>query len=138
MFFGALFGGAKAENVAILARIGRILGILATLRDDIIDVFDIDELRQRIAAQDLPLPLIFAMRNKKTEKAAMTLISKQKLTKIDVASLVDLTVNSEPVAQLKNTMEQLINEGVELTRKLEEPKLQNTLRSLLAFMLEDL
>jgi geranylgeranyl pyrophosphate synthase len=36
MHFGALFGGGEDADVEVLARIGRILGILATLRDDLI------------------------------------------------------------------------------------------------------
>jgi geranylgeranyl pyrophosphate synthase len=63
MYLGALFGGGKDAEVDVLARVGRILGILATLRDDLIDVFDIEELRQRISVQDLPLPLLFAIQD---------------------------------------------------------------------------
>ena len=59
MYLGALFGGGKKEEIEVLAKIGRILGILATLRDDLVDVFDIEELNMRLAVKDLPLPLIF-------------------------------------------------------------------------------
>ena len=138
MYFGALFGGAKEADLSVLARIGRILGVLATLRDDMIDVFDIEELRQRIAVQDLPLPLIFAMNEQKVEKTAMELISKQKLTESAVATLVDLTMESKPAAELKNSMRLLIDEGLDLSSKLSEAKLQSKIQALLKFMLEDL
>jgi geranylgeranyl diphosphate synthase type II len=138
MYLGALFGGAKDVDAAFLARIGRILGILITLREDIIDVFDIEELRQRIMVQDLPLPLILAMKDQKIKERADAIISKPRLTKYDVAELVDLTIESPPVAVLKNAMQQLIAEGLNLSSKLPETKLTNKLCDLLKFMLEDL
>jgi geranylgeranyl pyrophosphate synthase len=138
MYIGALFGGGKDADVAVLARVGRILGILATLRDDLIDVFDTEELRQRISAQDLPLPLIFAMQDQKTKEKVMAILSKPNITKSKVATLVDLTIESEPVVQMKKRMQLLIGEGLSLTNKLPIGKLQNKLQALLAFMLEDL
>ncbi|MDX1814139.1 MAG: polyprenyl synthetase family protein, partial [Candidatus Bathyarchaeia archaeon] len=68
MYLGALVGGGEDAEVEALSKIGRTLGILATLRDDLIDVFDIEELNQRIAVNDLPLPLIFAIQNHDAEE----------------------------------------------------------------------
>jgi geranylgeranyl pyrophosphate synthase len=138
MYIGALFGGGKDADVAVLARIGRILGILATLRDDLIDVFDIEELRQRISVQDLPLPLIFAMQDREVKEQVTAILSKPKITKSNIATLVDLTVESEPVVQMKKHMQLLIGEGLSLTNKLPIVKLQSKLQALLSFMLEDL
>jgi geranylgeranyl pyrophosphate synthase len=138
MHFGALFGGGKDTDIEVLARIGRILGILATLRDDLIDVFDIEELRQRISVQDLPLPLLFAMQDQEAKEKTMNILSKSKITKSDVAMLVDFTLESKPVVQLKNAMQLLIEEGLNLTNKLPTTKLRSKLHALLSFMLEDL
>jgi geranylgeranyl pyrophosphate synthase len=138
MHFGALFGGGKDADVKVLARVGRILGILATLRDDLIDVFDIEELRQRIAVQDLPLPLIFAMQDQKTKGKIMDILSKPKITKSDVATLVDSTLESESIVELRKHMQLLIREGLSLPNKLSKKKLQNKLQAILSFMLEDL
>ena len=138
MHFGALFGGGKDADVAVLARIGRILGILATLRDDLIDVFDIEELRQRISVQDLPLPLMFAMQDQKIKGKVRVILSKAKITKSDVATLVDFTIESDTNVQMKNTMQLLIEEGLHLTNKLPKKKLLTKLQVILAFMLEDL
>jgi geranylgeranyl pyrophosphate synthase len=138
MHFGALFGGGEDADVEVLARIGRILGILATLRDDLIDVFDIKELRQRISVQDLPLPLLFAMQDQKTIEKVINILSKSKITKSDVATIVDFTIEAEPVVQLKNRMQLLIEEGLNLTNKLLTTKLRSKLHALLSFMLEDL
>ena len=138
MHFGALFGGGKDADVKVLTRIGRILGILATLRDDLIDVFDIEELRQRISVQDLPLPLLFAMQDQEAKEKTINILSKSKITKSDVAMLVDFTLEAAPIVQLKNRMQLLIEEGLNLTNKLLTTKLQSKLQALLSFMLEDL
>jgi geranylgeranyl pyrophosphate synthase len=138
MHLGALFGGGKDAEVEVLARVGRILGILATLRDDLIDVFDIEELRQRISVQDLPLPLLFAMQDQKAKGKVRNIISKPKITKSDVATLVDFTLEAKTVVQLKNQMQFLIEEGLALTNNLPNVKLKSKIQSLLSFMLEDL
>jgi geranylgeranyl pyrophosphate synthase len=138
MHLGALFGGGKDVEVDVLARVGRILGILATLRDDLIDVFDIEELRQRISVQDLPLPLIFAMQDQEAKGKVMNILSKPKITKSDVAELVDFTLKATSVVQLKDKMQLLIGEGLNLTNNLPKAKLRSKLQALLSFMLEDL
>jgi geranylgeranyl pyrophosphate synthase len=138
MHFGALFGGGEDAEVEVLARVGRILGILATLRDDLIDVFDIGELRQRISVQDLPRPLLFAMQDQETKGKIMNILSKPKITNSGVATLVDFTLEAKSVVQLKNQMQLLIGEGLTLTNSLPKIKLRSKIQSILSFMLEDL
>jgi len=138
MHLGALFGGGEDAEVEVLTKLGRTLGILATLRNDLIDVFDIEELRQRISVQDLPLPLIFAMQDQETKGKIMNIISKPKITKSDVAKLVDFTLDAKPVVKLKEKMQLLIKNGLTLTNNFPNAKRRNKLKALLSFMLEDL
>ncbi|MCW4044293.1 MAG: polyprenyl synthetase family protein [Candidatus Bathyarchaeota archaeon] len=138
MHFGALFGGGKDAEIAVLSRIGRILGILATLRDDLVDVFDIEELRQRISVQDLPIPLLFAMQDQEAKDKLVDILSKPKISKSDVATLVDITLTAPPVVHLKNQMRLLIEEGSNLTNRLPKKESRCKLQAILSFMLEDL
>lgn len=138
MMFGAFFGGGDEDEVANLAKLGRIIGILCILRDDVVDVFDIEELRQRITVQDLPLPLHFAMQDDKINPRVNTLLSRPKITRRAVAELVDLTLQSEPVEKLKKKMRLLIEEGLTLLKNLKKRKLARNLQAVLTFMLEDL
>lgn len=137
MYLGAVFGGGEDNEVQTLAKVGRTLGVLATLRDDLIDVFDIEELSQRIAVNDLPLPLIFAMQDPDAKEKAGKIISKPKMTDDDVAELVDITLAAKPVLELKEKMQLLINDGYNLTNKLPNKKVVK-LHALLSFMIEDL
>lgn len=136
MYLGALFGGGEDVEVEVLAKLGRILGTLVIVRQEFIDVFDIDELRQRIYVQDLPPPLLFAMRNQKTKRKVVNIISKPKLTKGDISDLVDATFEAMPVLKLKDKMQLLVEKGLLLTNNF--PKLRSKLQTLLSVMLEDL
>ena len=138
MMFGALFGGGDENEVETLAKLGRIIGILVILRDDLVDIFDIQELRQRIGVHDLPLPLLFAMQDDKINPEVMSILSKPKLTSRAVAELVDLILETEPVKELKEKMQLLIEEGLTLLKKLKKRKLARSLQTILTFMLEDL
>ena len=138
MYLGALFGGGKSTEIESLARIGRILGILATLRDDLIDVFDIEELNTRLSVNDLPLPLIFAMKNREVQEMANKIISKPRLSDQDIAELVDATLEAKPVIELKEKMKKMINTGLNLSEKLPESTNRDKIQVLLSFMLEDL
>jgi geranylgeranyl pyrophosphate synthase len=138
MHFGALFGGGEGSEVEVLTKLGRILGILATLRNDLIDVFDIEELRQRIFVQDLPLPLIFAMQDQETRRKVMNITSKPKITKSDIGELVDVTLDAKLIIKLKERMQLLIENGLRFTTNFPNVKLRNKLKAFLSFMLEDL
>ena len=138
MYLGALFGEGKENEVEILGKIGRILGIIGTLRDDLIDVFDIEELSARLAVNDPPIPLIFAMLDTKNSQAIKRIISKKKLTKKEAAKLWYITLESKPVLRIKQEMKSLIKNGLELTENLSKINQRIKLQVLLSNMLEDL
>ena len=138
LMLGATFGGGSQEEVAYLARLGRILGILATLRDDLVDVFDIEELNQRIAVKDLPLPLLFALKDKKTSSSTAAILSKPKITENEIAELVNFTLEAKPVVEMKGRMQLLVEEGLALLNKLPREKLRSKLQTFVSVMLEDL
>jgi len=138
MYLGALFGGGKKTEIESLAKIGRILGILATLRDDLIDVFDIEELNTRLSVNDLPLPLIFAMEDQKVQKKTSRIMAKPCLTDQDIVELVDATLEAKPVIELKEKMKKLINKGLRLTETLPVSITRSKIQLILSFMLEDL
>lgn len=138
MYLGALFGGGKEAEVNTLAKLGRIVGILGTLREEFIDIFEIEELCQRLSVQDLPLPLSFAMQDYKAKRKVLNIISKPKITKKDVNRLIDITFETEHVVKLKEKMRLLIENGKSLISNLPKIGIQHNLHCLLSFMLEDL
>jgi geranylgeranyl pyrophosphate synthase len=137
-YLGALFGGGKDAEVELLAKLGRIIGILVMLREEFIDIFEIEELCQRILVHDLPIPLLFAMQDRKAKRKVTEIISKPKITQNDVDQLLDSTLEATPVVKLKEKMQTLIEEGLYLKDYLPNSKLRSQIQVLLSFMLEDL
>jgi geranylgeranyl diphosphate synthase, type I len=137
MYLGAVLGRGTDNEVKIIAKVGRTLGILATLRDDLIDVFDIEELSQRVAVNDLPLPLIFAMQDPSAKEKIENILSKPKMTEDDVSELVDITLTAKPVKELTEKMQSLIKAGLVMTSQLTNRKTAK-LHAFLSFMMEDL
>lgn len=138
MYLGALFGGGKKSEVEKLCKIGRIIGTIGTLRDDLIDVFDIEELGTRLAINDHPMPLIFAMQDIKISQKTKNIISKKKLTNQDAAKLWYFTLKSKPVLRIKQKMKSLIKNGLDLTEKLSHINQRSKIQVILSNMLEDL
>ena len=135
---GALFGGAGEVEIKLAAKLGRILGTLIMLREEFVDIFEIEELTQRIAVQDLPLPIIAALQEEDTKIKILKILSKPNKTDADVRALLKITLKSKPVIEVKNNMQLLMGKGISLLKKLPSEKLRGTLQSLLSFMLEDL
>jgi geranylgeranyl pyrophosphate synthase len=138
IYLGALFCKARDPEIATLSRLGRILGILVTLREEFIDVFEAEELRQRLFAKDLPLPLLSAMLDQKLKEKILKITSKKKLGSKDADSLLSLVIEAEPVMNIKRRMQLLVEEGLSLSSKLTQTKQQTRLQAILSFMLEDL
>jgi geranylgeranyl pyrophosphate synthase len=135
---GAIYGGANNSELELFARLGRILGILVLLRDELVDIFDVEELRQRLPVNDLPLPLLLVMQKNSKQSEINSILSKTKITKSGVSKLVDLTFDSEPVIEMKKKMQLLIGEGLDLLNKLPKKKPLAKFQAIVSFMLEDL
>jgi geranylgeranyl pyrophosphate synthase len=59
---GAIVAGADEKTIAAFGEYGRLLGIIAILRDDIEDTFnDLDEFKSRLLNESLPLPVLFSL-----------------------------------------------------------------------------
>ncbi|MEM2969888.1 MAG: polyprenyl synthetase family protein [Candidatus Bathyarchaeia archaeon] len=138
MRLGALFGRGRDSEVKTLTKLGRIIGTLVMLREEFIDIFEIEELSQRIITHDLPVPLLFTMQNHEAKIKITKIISKPKITQRDVDKLVDLTLETIPVIKLKEKMQTLIDNGLNLLNSLPDQKVKNQFKVLLPFMLEDL
>jgi hypothetical protein len=68
----------------------------------------------------------------------MNIIVKPRITKSDVAELVDFTFEATPVVKLKGKMQLSIDKGLTLVNNFPKAKLRSKLQALLSVMLEDL
>lgn len=135
---GAVLGGGTLEEIDALGRYGRILGVLMTIRDEFIDTFEPDELRNRAENECLPLPILCAFKNDKTKSKLLCLLKKRKLNENDAYRVVEIISNTKEVQQLKKQMRLLIRNGIESLQFGKVRRMKKELRQLLLSTIDDL
>ena len=58
---GGILGSGSEKEIAALGEYGRCIGTASLLRDELIDLLELDTLRHRMENESLPLPLIYAL-----------------------------------------------------------------------------
>jgi geranylgeranyl diphosphate synthase type I len=84
---GGILGHGSQSEINILGKIGRILGMISLLRDEIIDMLEFNVLKHRIMHESLPLPVIYAGQKADVRSEIISLISKRKPTIKDMQKL---------------------------------------------------
>ena len=138
MYIAAIIGGGSRLEVEALARYGRILGTLATLREEFVDIFEIEELNQRIKAEAFPIPVLYALQDKVLRKKIKKIMEKGELNSEDIEELLDFVLSSKPVAILRKRMLDLVNQASEETAIIPNKRAGVLLRRMAASTLEDL
>ncbi len=138
MHIAALIAGGSEKKVGVLKEYGRSIGILATLREEFVDVFEGEELSRRVRDETLPLPLIFALQDPKLKERIMKILKKKKIGSVDIDELASIVLDMGPVHKLKKRMEKMRRRAIILAHQTEYRKSQTLLRSLAQSMLEDL
>jgi geranylgeranyl pyrophosphate synthase len=138
MRIAALFGGGSPKEAETLARYGRILGTLATLREEFIDLFEVEELNQRLKGEAFPIPLLYALQDKESRGKIKEIIKKGKLDSRDVEKLLDIVLGSKAVAHLRERMQNLVKEASERTNSMRNKTCATLLKRIATSALEDL
>jgi len=138
MRIGALVGGGTKEEIESLAELGRILGILATLREEFIDVFEAEELENRFHKECLPIPILCAMEDGEARRKIEKLLADQEITSKDVDKIVDIVFKSKSVIRLKKKMQKLVTQSFHLASKAGSNETSKLLQNLAESTLEDL
>jgi geranylgeranyl pyrophosphate synthase len=114
---GALIGEGTTEEVETLAEYGRAYGVLMSIRDEFVDVFEQDELSNRVKREVLPLPIMVTLADASKKPALIQLIS-GKITDIEIEKIVDLVTNSKESMLLVSDMRQIVDRIVLRTKDL--------------------
>jgi geranylgeranyl pyrophosphate synthase len=138
MHIASLFAGAPERERAALKDYGRIVGFLATLREEFVDVFEAEELNRRLKSETLPVPLMFALQDVEMKGKIMRVIEKGKITRKEINQLADVVFDMKPVNALKKKMEKLCERAISLVQELRDKKSKALLTNLAKSMLEDL
>ncbi len=134
---GAIIGGGKSKEINALGRYGRTLGILMTIRDEFIDLFEEEELRNRVKNECLPLPLLYAFQNKNTKNEIIPLLKIYRRKDI-IKKVVKDIIKTQEVVELKKKLQAMINKGKKELYFVNKPEIRLEMDLLLSSTIEDI
>jgi geranylgeranyl pyrophosphate synthase len=108
---GVILGKGMKKELADLGRYGEILGMLIMLRDEVIDIIDINETRHRIGKESLPLPIIYALQNPKTKSAIIPILRKKKITVKEAEFIAKMTRQQGGIKRCMQLIKTLADEA---------------------------
>jgi geranylgeranyl diphosphate synthase type I len=135
---GAMVGGGSREQVEALGKIGKALGFLTTLRDEFIDMYEPREIRNRFVNEVLPLPVIFALEDKKTGRKIRAILAKIVITEDDAYTLVDVVMKNVQAQKLVLQMRRSLKEAYRELKVIERNEATQNLQLALDATVEDL
>jgi geranylgeranyl pyrophosphate synthase len=135
---GAIVGGGGKDFVDSLGDYGRTLGVLLSIREDFIDVFELDELQNRVRNECLPLPILYAFKNPQTQKIILDYLSKRETSDKDAERIVDIIFEEKNVEILRNEVRHLAEEACKNISSLPSKNLAYQMKTLIKGTVEDL
>lgn len=138
MRIGALIGGGNSDDVDMLGNYGRTLGVLFGIREDFIDMFEPDELENRMKRECLPLPILYASANPHVKKTLLSYLSKQRISIEDAENIVDLVYGEKSVKAFRNEIKRIASEASLNISKLKNKSLTTHLQTLLTNAIKEL
>jgi geranylgeranyl pyrophosphate synthase len=138
MRIGAIMGGGEQDIVDLMGNYGRTLGILIGIREDFIDVFEPEELQNRIKNECPPLPILYAFKNPQTKKIILDYLSKREISDKDAERIVNIIFEEENVEMLRNKVERLAEEACNDIASIPNKHLVSQMKILIKGAIEDL
>ena len=138
MRIGALIGGGDNDVVDLLGKYGRTLGVLMSVREDFIDVFEPDELKNRMRNECLPLPILYAFKDPQTKTKILDYLSKRELSEKDAEHIVDIIFEDRNVEMFRNKIKRMSEESSARVSGIQNQKLQLLLQRLAKSVIEEL
>jgi geranylgeranyl pyrophosphate synthase len=138
MRIGAIIGGGEQEVVDLIGDYGRTLGILVSIREDFIDVFEADELQNRARNECLPLPVLYAFKNPQTKRTVLNYLSKRIITDKDAEKIVDIIFEEENVQMFRTEIKHMAQETCNSIASVPNKNLVSLLKILIKGIIEDL
>lgn len=133
---GAIVGNGNAKQIETLAQYGKTLGTLMTIRDEFVDMFELEEVKNRYNHECLPLPILYAFQDVALKEKILQILGKGELSESELDEMLEIVVNASKVRKLGEDMS---NEVKAASRRLSQiPKNKDILAKLLVSTIEDL
>jgi geranylgeranyl pyrophosphate synthase len=110
---GAVIGGGSPDEIEILAGFGRAFGVLMTLKDEFIDMFEVEEMKNRVHGEWLPLPILYSFKDPQKAQKLIDLLKGQEIIEEVLERVLDVVLESKETAELKAFMKTMILEQLE-------------------------
>ncbi|MEM2517934.1 MAG: polyprenyl synthetase family protein [Candidatus Bathyarchaeia archaeon] len=127
---GAILGRAAERDIESLATYGRCLGTAAILRDEIIDMLDLEVLKHRIKRESLPLPLIYALSKVDVKSNLILLISQKKIRKSDLIEVAKIVDSFDGMRYVAKIIDRMVDDANASIKRYKKPKLSLLIKSL--------
>jgi geranylgeranyl diphosphate synthase type I len=138
MRIGAIFGGGSSQEIKALSKYGRCLGILLLVRSDFVDLFEPNELMNRVRYECLPLPVLYALQNEVHKKKLCEILSGEEIDENKANELSEIIYKTSEISHLKRHLNILKKEAVSTLRYLRPIEVKDSLRLIALSTLEDL
>jgi len=133
---GAIIGGGTRDEIEALGYYGKTLSVLMTIRDEFIDIFELNEIKNRAENECLPLPILFTFKDSRKRDKIVSLLKEGKLTEKKKNKILDIVMTAVETRELKGKMLSLIKEADQQLKHVK--KCKGTLRFILKSILEGL
>jgi geranylgeranyl diphosphate synthase type I len=108
----AILSNAPPKHVEALADFGRALGMMIILRDDLIDLIDLDESKERLKRECLPLPILYGLQDPDVKSELRSILKKVNITKKDSRKILDIVYSSKAIEQYRGFMDGLAKKAI--------------------------
>lgn len=118
---GAILGNGTLEEIEILGHFGRTYDVLLTIRDEFIDTFEKDEIRNRRDKECLPLPIIIAFQDNSRKMEILQLLQ-DPIDEEKINSILELSIDFKETRKFVKKMKQIIKNEKSKLLSLKHPK----------------
>jgi geranylgeranyl diphosphate synthase type I len=123
----ALLGGGSKEEIENLGEYGRLLGMLILLRDDLIDMIDLEEAVHRIKKEYLSLPILYVLQNPETKSALVPILIKKKITERDAEKILAIVDKAGGFDRVEECMQELAQNAYNRLETIKKNRIHLTL-----------
>ncbi|MEM3580280.1 MAG: polyprenyl synthetase family protein [Candidatus Bathyarchaeia archaeon] len=134
---GAIIGNATQPKIKDWRKIGRSLGMLMSFRDEFIDIFEVEELKNRRDNECLPLPILYALCDQDSRVKILDILKKETLSEDDAFKVAEIVSKTKTVKEFEIEIQNLANKTCQKLKKYNSNNI-NTLIKMASSVLEDL
>jgi len=117
---GGILADGSEDSIENIGRYGRLLGTASLLRDELIDMLEIDVLRHRIRKESLPLPLILSAKDTYARANIASVIVEKRLTSANLRDLSRISDDTGAMSRVCELISKMVEEASSCLRTLSD------------------